>query len=139
MTPQPKYLLGKSQRLKSRKSIDAIFKSGQKINASPYKAFYTVQTFAGKRNPGVQLGVGVSKKYFKHAVDRNRVKRQMREAWRLQKNELQQLLITQNKTMQVFVIFTSGELPEWTLVQEKLTVILNKLANEAGKIHIKTA
>jgi len=139
MTPQPKYLLGKSQRLKSRKSIDAIFKSGQKINASPYKAFYTVQAFTGKRNPGVQIGVGVSKKYFKHAVDRNRVKRQMREAWRLQKNELQQLLITQNKTMQVFVIFTAGELPEWTLVQEKLTVILNKLVHEAGKIHIKTA
>lgn len=139
MTPQHTYTLGKHLRLKSRKSIDAIFKTGQKINASPCKAFFIIQPFTGKNNPGVQFGVGVSKKYFKHAVDRNRIKRQMREAWRLQKTALQEILVQQNRRMEVFVIFTANELPEWQLVQEKIAVLLNKLLHEAGKIHTKTA
>lgn len=139
MTPQHTYTLGKHLRLKSRKSIDAIFKAGQKINASPCKAFFIVQPFTGKNNPGVQFGVGVSKRYFKHAVDRNRIKRQMREAWRLQKTALQELLVQQNRRMEVFVIFTANELPEWQQVQEKMAVILNKLSHEAGKTYTKTA
>lgn len=133
MSPASTYTLGKSQRLKSRKRIDAIFKTGQKLNASPCKAFFTNTPHSGKNNPGLQLGVGVSKRFFKHAVDRNRIKRLMREAWRLQKQDLQQLLQQQNQSMQVFVIFTANELPQWPVIQEKMAIILNKLIHEAGK------
>ncbi len=132
------YTLGKQQRLKSRKSIDAIFKNGHKVNASPFKAFYTLQVAEQANKPGLKLGVGVSKRFFKHAVDRNRVKRQIREAWRLQNNTLQQLVTQQNQSMQVFVIFTGNELPITPLVQEKVAILLNKLLHEAGKNHTKT-
>jgi ribonuclease P protein component len=139
MTPHHTYTLGKNLRLKSRKSIDAIFKTGQKVNASPCKAFFIIQPFTGKNNPGAQFGVGVAKRYFKHAVDRNRIKRQMREAWRLQKNPLQELLVQQNQIMQVFVIFTANELPQWELLHEKVAILLNKLLHEAGKSHTQTS
>ena len=75
----------------------------------------------------LQTGIGVSSRHFKKAVDRNRIKRLMREAWRLQKNELQESLIKNNKTISVFILYTGKELPAYNLVFEKFTNIINRL------------
>ena len=66
-------------------------------------------------------------KHFKKAVDRNRVKRLIREAWRLQKNKLQQQLKEENKQLHVFLIFTGKEVPDYKLIAEKTTIALQKL------------
>lgn len=81
----------------------------------------------------LQAGVGVSNKYFKKAVDRNRIKRLMREAYRLQKNELQQFLKEKDKSMSVFFLYQGKELPAYEDVFEKTGTILKrliKLSNE---------
>jgi len=75
----------------------------------------------------LQFGVGVSTKNFKKAVDRNRVKRLIREAYRLQKNELKNKLKLKKMHMNLFFIFTGKELPSYDLVYEKLTIALQKL------------
>lgn len=84
----------------------------------------------------LQAGVGVSSKYFKKAVDRNRIKRLMREAYRLQKNELQQFLKEQEKSMSVFFLYQGKELPAYEDVCEKMSIIIKrliKLSNEKNE------
>jgi ribonuclease P protein component len=79
---------------------------------------------------GLQFGVGVSSKNFKRAVDRNRIKRLTREAWRLQKNELKDKLKISNKQLNVFLIYTGKELPDFPTVKDKVAIALKKLSNK---------
>jgi len=69
----------------------------------------------------------VSGKNFKRAVDRNRVKRLTREAYRLQKKQLQEDTIEKKLQLNIFFIYTGKELPAFNIVREKVNVILNKL------------
>ncbi len=78
----------------------------------------------------LQCGVGVSSKNFKKAVDRNRIKRLMREAYRLQKNFLQDLLKEKNLQLALFFIYTGKELPEYKMVNDKIELILQRVAKE---------
>jgi ribonuclease P protein component len=77
-------------------------------------------------NAGIHLqaGVAVSKKNFRKAVDRNRIKRFLREAYRLQKNELQDQLKVKNMELAIFFIYTGKEVPVLTEIVEKIKAIL---------------
>lgn len=121
------FTLGKDERLKSRKAIDQLFKEGQRFSVPPFRVCY--QFTAAE----LKFGITVPAKNFKKAVDRNRVKRLAREAWRLQKNELQQVLPEKNKGLDVFLIYTAKELPDYSLIEAKVSIVLKKflkLVNE---------
>lgn len=75
----------KREHLKSRKQIDALFAGGKSFSVFPVRAVYN---FAPATEGDLLVGVSASKRYFKKAVDRNRIKRLLREAYRLQKKEL---------------------------------------------------
>ena len=66
-------------------------------------------------------------KNFKKAVHRNRIKRLIREAYRLQKKELQNAVSSSNRHLNVFFIYTAKELPRYSVIKEKVNVILNRL------------
>ena len=74
----------KSEKLKSRKIIELLFLEGKSISQFPIKVFY----LPIENNENTQAGFAVPKRNFKNAVDRNRIKRQLREAYRLQKHLL---------------------------------------------------
>lgn len=76
---------------------------------------------------GLQVGVGASGKHFKKAVDRNRIKRLLREAWRLQKAPLKTALEGKNRKLSVFIIYTGKELPEYAALSIKVGVLIDKL------------
>lgn len=83
----------------------------------------------------LQAGFAVSAKYFKKAVHRNKIKRLIREAYRLQKNELQQKLSETGRQIALFIIFTGKEIPDFLLVKEKLQLILDKLLQVIDENH----
>ena len=78
----------------------------------------------------LQAGFGASSRNFKKAVDRNRIKRLSREAYRLQKQPLLDRLKEKGLSMAVFFIYTGKDLPDYGIVTEKIGVALQKLIRE---------
>lgn len=131
------FTLGKNERLKSRKQIEQLFKEGKSFAVTPFRVYFMVNSVPiaiGRSmingRSRLQFGVGVSNKNFKKAVDRNRIKRLIREAWRLQKNELKEKIDSGNQQMNVFFIYTGKELPEFTVIKDKVAVALKKLLDK---------
>lgn len=81
----------------------------------------------------IQFGVGVSGKNFKRALDRNRIKRLMREAYRLQKNALYQIVEANNLRLNMFFIYTARELPDYQVVYNRMSVALQKISTAIEK------
>src|SRR5580765_8282307 len=105
------FTLGQGERLKSRKLIEQLFSEGKSFSLHPYRVYYLFSPHPPDSKFSIQFGVGVSAKNFKKAVDRNRVKRITREAYRMQKTELQNKLNTKALHLNVFFIYTGKELP----------------------------
>lgn len=103
--------------------MEQLFLEGKKISVPPLRVFFLFLP----EDAGLQLATGASSKVFKKAVDRNRVKRVIREAWRLQKNELQELVKAQKKQLLVFISYTAKELPEYKQVFSKTGMVIKKL------------
>ena len=100
-----------------------MFKAGKSLSVFPVKVLYDYTENAVP----LQAGVTVSSRRFKKAVDRNRIKRILREVYRLQKVPLQSLLQRQNISLALFLIYTGKELPVFTELFEKMKIILQKL------------
>jgi ribonuclease P protein component len=123
-----RFTLGKQERLKSRKIIEQLFSEGKRFSVNPYRVFYLLPPAIDSSQANLlQFGVGASARNFKKSPDRNRIKRVTREAWRLQKNTLDELLQHKQQSLFVFVIYTGKELPQYDEVFGKLTLILKKL------------
>jgi len=75
----------------------------------------------------IKVGVGVSSRYFKKAVDRNRVKRLLRENYRVNKLPLHAFTTTNNKQVALFFLYTDKVLPSFELLQQKMPLVINKL------------
>jgi ribonuclease P protein component len=123
------FTLHKNERLKKRKEIENLFRNGKTINQAPFRVYYSLTLNADPKE-FLQFGVGVSKKFFKKAVSRNRIKRLIREAYRLQKTNLKELLPKHEKSLKVFFIYTGNEMPGYQLVSAKVAVILKRLETE---------
>lgn len=128
------FTLGKNERLKSRKQIEQLFKSGQRFASPPFRVFYSFQSIQQPNSICfLQAGFGASSRNFKTAVERNRIKRLTKEAYRLQKNTLQDKLKEQNRKLNVFFIYTGKELPLYTDVYNSINTALTKLLEISTK------
>jgi len=146
---QQRYTLSKNDKLKSAKVIEQLFKEGKSFSVFPFRVLYlyleapasstlqatSIQTEAGA-SVYLQTAFSVSKKYFKKATDRNRVKRLMREAWRLQQNILKTRMKEEHKHLSVFIIYTGNELPGHELVFKKITTVIKKLVKTCDEATI---
>lgn len=76
----------KNEKLKSKRTIDLLFSEGKSVSKYPLRLVFVENPSEEKEL--IKMGVSVSKKYFKHAVDRNYFKRVLRECYRLNKHIL---------------------------------------------------
>ncbi len=115
--------LCKRERLVSRKLIDALFSGSRSMAAFPLRVVYIKKDCAQEDEP-VQILVSVPKRHFKHAVDRNRVKRQVREAYRHHKSLLYESLPAGQQLLLAFIWLSSQHVP--TAEVERCVVSLMK-------------
>ncbi|HLX67247.1 MAG TPA: ribonuclease P protein component [Puia sp.] len=129
----------KKEKLKSRKRIERVFKEGKGLTLFPFKVLWLLEPAAGPASVAdktqtaispLQAGFGVSSRNFSKAVDRNRIKRLSREAFRLQKQPLFQRLKEKGLCLAVFFIYTGKDLPDYATVTHKIGVALQKLIKE---------
>ncbi|HTR31160.1 MAG TPA: ribonuclease P protein component [Puia sp.] len=133
-----RFSLNKREKLKSRQRIEQVFQEGKSLSLFPFKVWWLLQPAAPQKAAApspvgpLQVGFGASSRHFKKAVDRNRIKRLGREAYRLQKHDLIRRLEAGGFCMAVFFIYTGKELPDHVTVSQKIGVILQKLVKEVS-------
>ena len=116
-------LFPKSEKLKSAKTIERLFEEGRAITEFPVKLIYIEQ----KTGQNTQAAFAVSKRNFKSAVDRNRIKRQLREAYRLHK---QLLSANTGKNFAFLLLYISKDKPQYANLEKPMRVLLKKLRDE---------
>ena len=116
--------LKKAERLCGKKAIDALFAGTDSKSLSAYPIRIV---FRPTEEAGIRILVSVSKKRFRHAVDRNRVKRQLREAYRLNKHILAS---TEQSTpgMNIAFIWLTDKHQPSDLITRKMIMLLEKIA-----------
>jgi|TARA_B110000093_G_C12806892_1_gene341211 ribonuclease P protein component len=127
-----KNTLGKQERLKSKKLIEKLYSEGNSVKTFPLRMMF-VQTAHTSDFP-CQVGVSVAKRNFKKAPDRNRLKRLMRETYRLQKE------IVYNNLEQPYVFMISYIGREeikyeelYPKMEKLLTLFVEKVKNKADE------
>jgi ribonuclease P protein component len=112
--------LGKKERLNSERHIQELFDKGSSFYLFPFKVIYREND-----NPDTllhQVMFSVSKRNFKKAVDRNLIKRRMREAYRLNKHKL-----PASRKLMIAYIYSVKEILTFAQIQERLTKTFNRL------------
>ena len=124
------YQFKKSERIVSQKQIDELFAgAGSHSRAAfPLRVVYIIKVRA-QGQPPVQLLISVPKRRFRHAVDRNRVKRQLREAYRTNKH----LLLTAvpaDKTVSMAFIWLSDKHFPTKEIEARVKLLLSHIAEK---------
>ena len=122
------YTLKARERLKHRKKIDVLFTTGQKFSLGEIRVVFITSPAEGQIR--VLVGVGVSKRYFKKAVDRNLIKRRLREAIRLAKPAFVSEVEQTGTHLDLFILFTGKEIIRFDLCQELVTAAFKKLVRK---------
>ena len=137
--PTPSFSFPKSEKIVSKKIIDRLFAgSGSKaISAFPVRLVYIilqeddeVLKVKGKndRRSTAQVLISVPKRHFRHAVDRNRVKRQIREAYRKHKN---QLVLPEGKYLALAFIWMDSRHHATDEVERKILNLLQRVQEKS--------
>lgn len=123
--------LCKAERLNSKILIEKMFTGGSRsFSIFPLRVVY--MPLEEQREAAVSILVSVSKKRFKRAVKRNRVKRQVREAYRKNKQELCALFREKQQSVAVAFIYLSDQLAPSTEIEEKMKILLARIAEKSA-------
>ena len=121
--------LGAEQRLKSRKRIAAVFGSGERLQVRLLRVHHLQDP---ARAAGVKAGFGVSARTFRRSVDRNRVKRLMREAWRRQAGLLEINGQPEGGGLDIFLLYTGRVLPDYADLYGQVGQVIERLTHRYG-------
>ena len=131
-TPRIRYTLCKDERLSRRKLIEALHQEGKPLKTPAIILLYRI-TEVPCEFPA-QAMFSVSKRIFKRAHDRNRVKRLLREAYRKQKHIVYTSLQAIDKQATLHFIFTGKQLPNQSFFFGKLTDLLSRFSGELSQL-----
>jgi ribonuclease P protein component len=118
---------GKAERLCSKKLIKELFNRGSSFYIYPFKVIHL--PCPGGGDTPTQILISVPKRNFKKAVDRNKIKRRIKEAYRLNKQHFPSIA---DKPLTIAYIYTAKESLDYQSIQEKLKGTLQRLSNETS-------
>jgi ribonuclease P protein component len=120
------YSFSKEERLCGEKLIERLYHNGSSFILYPFRVVYLPGAFEG---PPVKVLLGAPKRRFKRAVDRNLLKRRMREAYRIHKGELLYPWLTKKK-LQLFlgISYIGKEIADYSFIEKKLCAVFEKLS-----------
>ncbi|GGD80391.1 ribonuclease P protein component [Planktosalinus lacus] len=121
-----KFSYSKEEKLKSRKTIETLFTDGKSVGVFPLRVFY----IEGEEPQSVPLktAVSVSKRNFKNAVDRNYIKRLLRESYRLNKHQILNALDDQKYAL--LFLYVGKEKPNFKELNKTMNVLIDKLIQQ---------
>ena len=119
----------KAERLNKKLIIGKMFEGGQSKSFSIFPLRIVYLPIESSETPASLL-ISVSKRHFKRAVKRNRVKRQIREAYRKNKHELHRILSEKSSHLAIAVIYLSNEIIESAVLEEKMKIALARLTEK---------
>ncbi|MES3019227.1 MAG: ribonuclease P protein component [Bacteroidota bacterium] len=129
------YSFSKEERLCSVKLIDKLFHSGSSFLLYPFRIIWLQEPLPAE-SP-VQVLISVPKKKFKRAVDRNLLKRRMREIYRLQKTEhLYPFLQEHSVTIILGINYIGNEIGEYAFMEKKFNAAILKLKKAFIERHV---
>jgi ribonuclease P protein component len=122
--------LRKSERLFERKAIEEVFNKGRSIKEHPIRLLWLTRTPIG--NIPVKAAFTVSSRNFKRAVDRNLIKRRMREAYRKNKAGVFEPFSEKKLECLIMFIYVDNKIAEYAEIESKIIVALQRLIQHAG-------
>ena len=121
----------KEERLCSKKLLDLLFKKGSSFLLYPYRATFVFEAHPSKFP--AQIVINVAKKRYKHAHDRNLIKRRTREAYRLQKQTtLYELLPDKEQLLLLGLQYVGKKIYPYPFLEKKLGQLFQKLLVQIG-------
>lgn len=119
----------KDERLTSKRLFTQLLHSGTSFFVHPFKVVWLDAGHEGSKP--VQVAISVPKKKFKRAVDRNRVKRLTREAWRKNKQQLYDVLVHKERKGVLLLVYTANTQPVYIELEGKIKFIIQRLIKHA--------
>ena len=126
---KPDYKFRKEERLRSKKVIEKLFAEGRSFLVYPYKVVYL--NIGSEDNHPVKAAFAVSKKLYKKAVQRNLIKRRMREAYRLNKHEL--LSDSHSIRKAIMFIYVGKEIFSFHFMEKAMVRALHRVRKQAAQ------
>jgi ribonuclease P protein component len=120
--------LKKDERLCSKKIIEELFSEGKSFIIEPFRIVWIEKTL--NSDSPAQVLINVSLRKFKRAVDRNKIKRLIREAYRKNKSPFYQFLTENLKQCAFAIFYISKELTTYSEIELKIILILQRLEKE---------
>ena len=119
-------------KLKSRKQLQNLFALGKSMSNAPLRLIYTLENITEENQASssplvIQAGVGAPTKQFKKAVQRNRVKRLLREAYRLELPAFKAQLQLQGMRLNIFILYMEANVLPQIEINATMKLILNQL------------
>lgn len=121
----------KPERLRSKKLIDKLFSRGNSFFSYPFKIVWLETEFRG--DFPVQVLIGISRKNKRLAVDRNKIKRLIREAYRKNKMPYYEYLRSKQKKVVLGLIYVGKETSKYAIIEQKIIEVLERLTEEHEK------
>ena len=129
MTPTKRNTFKKNERLCSRILMDNLFQgANSSVTAYPIRAVFL--PVEAEVQTGVSVLISVPKKRFHDAVDRNRVKRQIREAYRKNKHALIEHMAAQGKGLLIAFVYVSAKIEPTAQIEKRMIRLLDKIQAE---------